>query len=114
MKIEGPAKLLRIFIGDSDRWHGQALYSAIVKRAHDMGLAGATVLHGIEGYGASTRIHTARILDLAGDLPLVVEIVDRPDRITAFLPILDEMVSDGLVTLEDVQVVRYVAKQSGN
>ncbi len=110
MKIEGPAQRLRIYVGDSDRWHGQALYSAIVKRAHDLGLAGATVLHGVEGYGATSRIHTARILDLAGDLPVVIDLIDRPERIAAFLPVLDEMVSEGLVTLEDVQVVRYVAK----
>ena len=68
MKIEGPAKLVRIYIGDSDQWHGKPLYAAIVQRAHDAGLAGATVLHGLEGYGATSRIHTARLLDLAADL----------------------------------------------
>jgi PII-like signaling protein len=108
MKIAGPAKQLRIYIGDSDQWHGQALYTAIVQRAHDQGLAGATVLHGMEGYGATTRIHTARILRLAEDLPVVIDIIDIPERIDDFLPVLDEMVTEGLVTVQDVEVVRYI------
>ena len=108
MKIEGPAKHLRIYIGDSDQWHGKPLYSAIVQRAHDQGLAGATVAHGLEGYGATSRIHTARILQLAEDLPVVIDIVDREDRVTAFIPILEEMVTDGLITIHDVEVLRYV------
>lgn len=108
MKIEGPAKQIRIYIGDSDQWHGQSLYSAIVQRAHDQGLAGATVLHGLEGYGATSRIHTARILRLSTDLPVVVEIIDRPERINDFLPVLDEMVTEGLVTVQDVEVLRYI------
>ena len=108
MKIEGPAKQLRIYIGDSDQWHGHALYTAIVQRAHDMGLAGATVLHGVEGYGATTRIHTARILRLAEDLPVVIDIIDKPERIDNFLPVLNEMVTEGLVTVHDVEIVRYI------
>lgn len=108
MKIEGLAKQIRIYIGDSDQWHGQALYSAIVQRAHDQGLAGATVLHGVEGYGATTRIHTARILRLAEDLPVVIDIVDKAERIDAFLSVLDEMVTEGMVIVQDVEVIRYI------
>ena len=108
MKIEGPAKKIRIYLGDSDQWHGQPLSSAIVQCAHDQGMAGATVLHGTEGYGASTRIHTTRILRLMEDLPVVVEIVDKSERIHDFLPLLDDMVSEGLVTVQDVEIVRYV------
>ena len=111
MKIEGPAKQLRIYIGDSDQWHGKPLYSAIVQRAHDMGLAGATVLHGLESYGATSRIHTNRILDLTEDLPIVIDIIDSEERINSFLPVLDEMVHEGLVIVQDVQVVRYVANR---
>jgi len=113
MKIEGPAKQLRIYIGDSDRWHGQPLYTAIVHRAHKEGLAGATVLHGVEGYGATSRIHTARILRLSEDLPVIIDIVDKEERINAFLPILDEMVTEGLVILHDVEVIRYIGKPKG-
>ncbi len=109
MKIEGPAKLVRIYIGDSDQWHGKPLYAAIVQRAHDAGLAGATVLHGLEGYGATSRIHTARLLDLAADLPVVIDIIDRQERIDEFLPLLEEMITDGLVIVQDVHVLRYVA-----
>ena len=108
MKIDGPAKHLRIYIGDSDQWHGKPLYSAIVQRAHDQGLAGATVVHGLEGFGATSRIHTARILRLAEDLPVVIDIVDREDRIAAFIPMLEEMVTDGLITVQDVEVLRYI------
>jgi hypothetical protein len=107
MKLEGEGKLLRIFIGESDTWHGKPLYQAIVQRVRAEGLAGATVLRGIEGFGASSRIHTARILRLSEDLPIVVEIVDTADRIDAILPIIDEMVSDGLLTVERVHVVAY-------
>jgi len=107
MKIEGPAMLLRIFIGESDRWQGKPLYQAIVLKVREAGLAGATVLRGLEGFGAHSRIHTARILRLSEDLPIVVEIVDREDRIRELIPALDEMVSEGLMTLESVQVVMY-------
>lgn len=111
MKIEGPAKLVRIYVGDTDQWHGKPLYSAIVERAHQQGLAGATVTRGLEGYGATSRIHTARILRLSEDLPVVIDIVDREDRIAGFLPLLDEMVTEGLVTVQDVHVLRYVTSQ---
>ena len=107
MKLEGEGQLLRIFVGEADRWHGHSLYEAIVLRAREAGLAGATVLRGLMGYGAKSRIHTAKVLRLSEDLPIVIEIADRADRIEAFLPVLDEMVADGLVTLERVQVITY-------
>lgn len=112
MKIEGQGKLLRIFVGESDTWHGRPLHQAIVHRVREQGLAGATVIRGIEGFGASSRIHTARILRLSEDLPLVIEVVDREEKINAFLPILDEMLADGLVTVEKVDVVTYRARLS--
>ncbi len=107
MKIEGEAQLVKIFIGESDQWHGRPLYSAIVRRCREMGIAGATVTRGIEGYGANSRIHTARILRLSEDLPVKIEIVDIPERINQLLPVLDEMVTEGLITIEDVHVVKY-------
>jgi PII-like signaling protein len=107
MKIEGEGKLLRIFIGESDRWHGKPLYQAIVERVREEGLAGATVLRGIEGFGADSRLHTARILRLSEDLPVVVEIVDSAEQIERILPVLDEMVGEGMVTLERVKVIAY-------
>ncbi|MBS3764443.1 MAG: DUF190 domain-containing protein [Planctomycetes bacterium] len=107
MKIEGEGKLLRVFIGESDHWHGQPLFEVIVRRAREAGMAGATVLRGLEGFGADSRMHTARILRLSQDLPIVVEIVDKPERIDAFLPTLDEMVTEGMVTVEDVHIVAY-------
>jgi PII-like signaling protein len=107
MRIQGEALLLRIFIGESDRWKGQPLYEAIVLKAREKGLAGATVLRGLEGFGASSRIHTTRILRLSEDLPIVVELVDREDRIRGILKDLDPMVSVGLITLEKVEVIVY-------
>jgi PII-like signaling protein len=99
--------LLRIFIGESDRWHHQPLYEAIVLKARELHLAGATVLRGPMGYGKSSRLHTAKILQLSMDLPLVIEIVDAEEKIQAFLPVLDEMMKGGLVTLEKVRVIDY-------
>lgn len=107
MRIEGEAQLLRIFIGESDRWEGRPLYEAIVGKARELGLAGATVLRGLAGFGAHSRIHTSKILRLSEDLPLVVEIVDRAERIEEFLPHLDAMVEEGMVTLETVQIIAY-------
>jgi PII-like signaling protein len=107
MKIDGEGELLRVFIGESDRWHGQPLSEAIVRRARELGLAGATVLRGSEGFGAHSRIHTSSILRLSQDLPIVVEIVDKPERIEAFLPLLDEMVHEGMITVEKVRVIAY-------
>jgi PII-like signaling protein len=113
MKIEGEGKLLRIFIGESDRWHGKPLYQAIVERVREEGLAGATVLRGIEGFGADSRLHTARILRLSEDLPVVVEIVDSAEQIERILPVLDEMVGEGMVTLERVEVIAYRGSAPG-
>lgn len=107
MKLSGEGMLVRIFVGESDRWHGKPLYEAIVLRAREDGIAGATVVRGIEGYGASSHLHTTRLLELSSDLPVVIEIVDQVDRVEAFLPKLDEMVGDGLVTTERVHVVAY-------
>jgi PII-like signaling protein len=107
MDITGPAKLLTIYIGESDKWHGKPLATALVERLRAEGAAGATVLRAIEGFGANSRIHSAHILRLSEDLPLVVEVIDRPERIDQLLPIIDEMVDDGLVTLTDINVVHY-------
>jgi len=101
--------LLRIFIGESDRWHHQPLYEAIVLKAREMHLAGATVLRGPMGFGKSSRLHTAKILRLSMDLPLVIEIVDVEEKINSFLPVLDEMMKGGLVTLEKARVIDYRA-----
>jgi hypothetical protein len=107
MRLEGEGKLLRLFIGESDTWHGKPLYQAIVERVRREGLAGATVLRGIEGFGADSHLHTSRILRLSEDLPVVIEIVDTPEQIDRVVPILDEMVSEGMLTLERVQIVSY-------
>jgi PII-like signaling protein len=111
MKIEGQAKLLRIYIGETDRWHGQPLYMAILLKAREMGLAGGTVFRGIAGYGANSVIHTANILRLSEDLPIVVEIVDADAKIQAFLPVLDEMVKEGLIVMREVEVVKYAGNR---
>ena len=111
MRIEGQAKLLRIYIGETDRWHGQPLYMAILLKAREMGLAGGTVFRGIAGYGANSVIHTANILRLSEDLPIVIEIVDADAKIQAFLPVLDEMVQEGLILLREVEVVKYVGNR---
>src|SRR5258708_39178994 len=110
MHLPQEAMLLRIFIGESDRWHHQPLYEAIVLKARELHLAGATVLRGPMGFGASSRLHTAKILRLSEDLPLVIEIVDSEDKINGFLPTLDEMMTSGLITLEKVQVLQYGTK----
>ena len=109
MKLQGDGLLLRIFIGEGDRWHGAPLHEAIVGRAREAGLAGATVLRGTMGFGAKSRIHTAKILRLSEDLPIVIELVDTAEKIQKILPLLDEMVGDGMVTLEKVQVIAYRA-----
>jgi PII-like signaling protein len=109
MKIPEKSKLLRIFIGESDRWHHQPLYEAIVLKARELGLAGATVLRGPMGFGAKSHLHTAKILRLSMDLPMVIELVDAEEKISALLPALDAMGLDGLVTIEDVQVIKYRA-----
>jgi uncharacterized protein len=111
MKITGEAKLVRVFIGESDHWHGVPLYEAIVRKAREMGLAGATVIRGVEGFGANSRIHTAKILRLSEDLPIIIEIVDKEDRIQEILPILDEMIGEGLITVERVEIIKYTHEQ---
>ena len=107
MQIPKQALLLRIFIGEDDKFKGSPLYEAIVTRAREMHLAGATVLRGPMGFGASSRLHTTKILRLSEDLPLVIEIVDSEGKIDGFLPVLDGMMSSGLITLEKVQVLQY-------
>jgi uncharacterized protein len=102
-------QLLRIFIGEADRWEGRPLYDAIVQEARHRGLAGATVFRGFEGFGARSRVHTARILRLSEDLPVVIEIVDTEEKIQGFLPRLDEMVKEGLATVEKATVLFYRA-----
>ena len=107
MQIPHDAILLRIFIGESDRWQHQPLYEAIVLKAREMHLAGATVVRGQMGFGKSSRLHTSKIIRLSQDLPLVIEIVDGEEKINSFLPALDEMIGGGLVTLEKVKVLHY-------
>src|SRR5258707_808528 len=107
MKLPIEAELLRIFIGESDKYHGRPLYEVIVGEARRRGLAGATVLRGTLGFGANSRIHTAKILRLSEDLPMVVEIVDQPERIAEILPDLEGMIGEGLITLEKVQIIAY-------
>ena len=111
MKIPQDGYLLRIFIGESDQWRGKPLYEAIVLQARELQLAGATVLRGPMGFGANSRLHTAKILRLSEDLPMVVEIVDAKEKIDELMPYIDEMVQEGLVTLERVEVIRYRAKK---
>ncbi|HEY9171181.1 MAG TPA: DUF190 domain-containing protein [Verrucomicrobiae bacterium] len=107
MQIPRDAVLLRIFIGESDRWHHQPLYEAIVLKARELHLAGATVLRGPMGFGKASRLHTAKILRLSMDLPLVIEMVDSEEKINEFLPVLEDMIGGGLVTLEKVKVIHY-------
>jgi hypothetical protein len=112
MRLEGEGFLLRIYIGELDKWHHHPLYEAIVLKARKMGLAGATVLRGPMGFGAHSHLHTAKILRLSEDLPVIVEIVDKGEKIDAFLPEMDKMVRDGLITLEKVHVIKYSADKA--
>jgi PII-like signaling protein len=107
MELPEEAVLLRIFIGESDRWRHQPLYEALVFKAREMHLGGATVLRGPMGFGKSSRLHTAKVLRLSMDLPVVIEIVDSKEKIEAFLPVVDEMMGSGLVTMERAQVIHY-------
>ena len=115
MKIPEQGFLLRIFLGESDRWHGKPLYEAIVLKARELHLAGATVIRGIMGFGAASRVHTAKVLRLSEDLPIVVEIVDSEQRIEDFLRTLDGLLEQagggGLITLEAVDVIRYFPRE---
>jgi uncharacterized protein len=107
MTIPSEGKLLRIFVGEADRWEGRPLYEAIVEAARHAGLAGATVWKGFMGFGRHSRVHTSKVLRLSEDLPIVIEIVDGAEKIEAFLPTLDRMVAEGLVTLERAEVLMY-------
>ena len=107
MRIDGPALLVRIYIGEADHREGRPLYQVIVERLRERGLAGVTVLRGIEGFGANARLHTTRLLRLSEDLPVLIEVVDREDRVREILPELDALVGDGLITLEKVEVLAY-------
>lgn len=113
MKLEGAGVLLRIYIGESDQHEGRPLYQAIVERLRDRGIAGSTVLRGIEGFGAHARLHTTRLLRLSEDLPILIEVVDSEERIHDILPELDGMVRDGLITMEKVQVIAYRGRDAG-
>ena len=113
MEIPEDATLLRIYLGESDRFEHQPLYEALVMKARELHLAGATVLRGPLGYGASSRLHSAKILRLSMDLPVVIEIVDSQEKIEAFLPVLDAMLGGGLVTMERVKTIHYRGKASG-
>jgi len=114
MHLPEDAVLLRIFIGESDRWKHQPLYEAIVMKARELHLAGATVLRGPMGFGKSSRLHTAKILRLSMDLPIVIEIVDTEQNVNGFLPILDDMMGGGMVTLEKTKVIRYRHAETPN
>ena len=109
MKLEGEGSLLRIYLGEQDKWHHTPLYEAIVLKAREMGLAGATVLRGPMGFGAHSHLHTAKILRLSEDLPVLIEIIDTEAKVNAFLPELDKLLGDGLVTLEKVRILTYRA-----
>lgn len=112
MRLEGTARRLTIYVGEEDSYGHKSLATEIVHRAQQAGLAGATVLRGIEGFGKSNHVHTTRILSLSNDLPIVIVIVDAAERIDAFLPQLDELITEGLVTVEDVEVIKYVGRSA--
>ncbi|MFB6217420.1 MAG: DUF190 domain-containing protein [Candidatus Aenigmatarchaeota archaeon] len=114
MKLKEEGYLLRMFIGEDDTYQNEPLYDVLVRKARDMGLAGATVLKGIEGYGANSRIHTANVLRLSEDLPVIIEIVDSKEYIDEFLEETEEMIEEGLVTLEKADVIKYTANQTEN
>jgi hypothetical protein len=108
VKLEGKAKMLRIHFGEDDKWKGRPLYEAIVERCRELDIAGATVLRGIEGYGASTIIRRRHLLSFSADAPILVQIIDSDENIQRLIPALDEMVSEGLIAISDVEVIKYV------
>ena len=114
MRLEGSARRLTVFIGEEDAYDHKPLATEIVHRAQQAGLAGATVLRGVEGFGASNHLHTTRILSLSNDLPIVIVIVDDAARIDAFVPLLDELITEGLVILDDVEVIKYVGRSAAD
>lgn len=108
MKIEGKGKLLKIFIGESDKWHHDALYHAIIKKIKEHGLAGATTTRGIEGFGANSRVHTNKIEVLSQDLPIVIEVIDTEDKINEIIKVIEPMITEGLiVVMHDVEIIKY-------
>src|SRR5882757_2109612 len=113
MRSEGQAHLLRIFVNESDRWEGRAVYEVIIRTAREQGLAGATALRAIEGFGAGGRIHSVKVLHLSEDVPIVVEIIDTPERIAAFIPTLDKIVAEGIVTVEKIHTLTYRRNNNG-
>lgn len=113
MRIPQDGYLLRVFIGEGDHWQGRPLYEAIVLKARELQMAGATVLRGPMGFGANSRLHTAKVLRLSEDLPIIIEIVDGKEQIDLLMPYIDEMVEEGLVTLERVQIIKYRASNNG-
>lgn len=112
MTLTGPARRLTIMVGEDDTVHGKPLYTEIVHRAHAGGMAGASVLRGIEGYGKSNHIHSTRILSLSDDLPVAVIIVDSAEKIESFVPEIEDLVSEGLIMMDDVTVVRYAGREA--
>jgi uncharacterized protein len=108
MKLEGRAKMLRIHFGANDKWNGKPLYQAIVEKCRELDVAGATVLRGIEGYGASTLIHRKHLLSFSSDAPLMVTVIDTEDKLQRLLPALDQMVGEGLIAMSEVEVIKYV------
>lgn len=112
MNIQGSGKALTIYISEGEKWHHQPLYVAIVEKAREQGLAGATVFQGIMGFGAKSRIRTTHLLDLSTDLPVVIRLVDCPERIDAFLPVVVGMVGEGLVTIEELEITAYRHRES--
>jgi uncharacterized protein len=109
MKIPQDGKLLRIFIGEADKWKGKPLYESIVLLAREKGMAGATVIRGVMGFGCKSHMHTSKLLELSSDLPIIIELVDSEEKINGFIPLLDEMVREGLITLEKANVIMYRA-----
>ena len=108
MKLEGKAKMLRVYFGEDDKWNGKPLYRAIVEKCRELDIAGATVLRGVAGYGASTLIHRPHVFSLSHDAPLMVSVVDAEEKIQKLIPFLDEAVADGLIAISEVEVIKYV------
>ncbi len=111
MKLEGRAKMIRIHFGEDDKWQGRPLYQAIVEKCRELDIAGATVFRGIEGYGASTRIHRKHLLSFSSDLPVMVSVIDSEEKIQRLLPELEQMVDEGLIAVSNVEVIKYVHQQ---
>lgn len=112
MKLEGKAKMLRIYFGEDDKWQNKPLYRVIVEKCRELDIAGATVLRGIAGYGASTLIHQAHLLSFSHDAPVMVSVIDSDEKIQKLIPFLDEVVGDGLIATSDVEVIKYICQTS--